>query len=325
MKKQVNRSAIAALALAAAQALGAPSPAFAGGEIKVTLEGRIKLEAAKEDGSTRVLADWFNNLILDQGLNRMGSGTWISAAQVGTGNTAPANSDTGLSAYVAGTSTIQAQSQGANGAAPYYGFILRTFRFAQGAAAGNLAEVGIGWATSGSNLFSRALIKDAGGTPTTVTVAADEFLDVSYELRCYAPAETTLGPVTISGTDYTFVVRPSLVTNGSSWAPQITLAVSNTISSQVFYNGAIGAVTAQPSGVSSGVSSCTPQAYSNNSLQQDFQIFCDLNTANLSGGLSALFFGSTIGAFQCSISPPFNKTATKLLTLNVRVSWARHV
>lgn len=328
MKKSLNKAAIAALALAAAQALGAPSPAGAqldAGTIRVTFEGRIKMEATKEDGSRRTLVDWFNNRILDQGLNRIGTNSWVTACQVGTGNTAPADTDAGLAVYVAGTSTLQASSSGANGAAPYYGFILRTFRFPQGAAAGNLAEVGLGWATSGSTLFSRALIKDAGGTPTTVTVAADEFLDVSYELRCYAPAEVVVGPVTISGVDYTFTVRASNTTSFSSWAPEVTTAVTNRINSQVVYNGAVGAVTAMPSGTQSVVTTCTPQAYVNNSLQRDFQVFLDLNTGNLAGGITALFFGSTIGAFQAGISPAIAKTSTKLLTLNYRVSWARHV
>lgn len=328
MKKHLNKAAIAALALAAAQALGAPLPsgvASASGQLHVTLEGRLKLEAVKEDGTRRLLADWFKNLITDQGLNRMGSNTWINSCQVGTGNTAPANTDTGLAAFVAGTATIQAQANGANGSAPYYGFITRTFRFAQGAAAGNLAEVGIGWATTGANLFSRALIKDAGGTPTTVTVAADEFLDVSYELRCYAPAETSVGPITISGTNYTFTIRPSLVTNSSNWAPNVSQAVQNPVSPCLGYNGAVGAVTAMPSGSAAVATSVNVQAYSNNSLQRDFQIFFDLNTGNLAGGISAMYFATTIGAFQFGIAPAFDKTATKLLTLNVRVSWARHV
>lgn len=319
-----NVSALKKLAVAAAIAAGFGTAVDV--NAKATVAGRIKCEAVHAvTGEVRVLADWFNNLILDQGLNRIGTSDYFSACQVGTGNTAPANSDTGLVARVAGTTTLQASSIGANGGAPYYGFALRTFRFPLGAAAGNIAEVGIGWGTTGSTLFSRALVKDLGGTPTTITVAADEFLDVTYELRLYAPAtDTVVGPVTISGTDYTFTVRASQVTSASVWAPTNT-GITNFVSGAIFYNGAIGAITGLPSGVSGVASTITAQTYSNNSYQRDFAIFCDLNACNLSGGITALYFQATMGAYQASISPALAKTSTKLLTLNYRVSWARHV
>lgn len=294
---------------------------------KVTLGGLFKFEAVKADGTRRLLSDWQPNLILNAGLNRMGTGDFITYCQVGTGNTAPANSDTGLVARVAGTSTLQASSQGTNGGAPYYGYQQRTFRFAQGDAAGNLAEVGIGWGNTGATLFSRALIKDSGGTPTTIVVQADEFLDVSYELRMYAPAaDAVSSPIAISGTDYTFTVRASNVTSTSYWVPANQLVGLNAVG--VFpgyaFNGAIAAVTAAPSGVQGASTSFTPQTYSNNSLQRDMIAYWDLNAGNLSGGITAFLFATSIGAFQVGVSPAMTKSATKLLNLTTRVSWARH-
>ena len=152
--------------------------------------GWFKIEATRPDGTRRVLADWFPNLILNGGLDRMGANPdYLSWCQVGSGSTAPVAAQTALVNRIAGTSTQQNNVSGAQASAPYYGWYRRTYRFAQGVAAGNLSEVGVGWATSGS-LFSRALILDGGGSPTTITVLSDEVLDVTYELRRYPGTET---------------------------------------------------------------------------------------------------------------------------------------
>ena len=66
---------------------------------------------------------------------------------------------------------------------PYYRWAKVTWRFGQGVAAGNISEVGLGWGNS--NLWNRALIKDANGNPTTITVLSDEYLDVVSEIRDY--------------------------------------------------------------------------------------------------------------------------------------------
>lgn len=320
---------LAALAMSAAQAADFSRALPLQVEVINRVEGLFRFEAVHVNtGERRLLADWFNNLILTAGLNRLGTGSIISACQVGTGNTAPAITDTGLQTYLAGTSTQQASDSGMSGAAPYYGYRRITFRFPAGAATGNLTECGIGWATSGANLFSRALIKDSGGTPITVVVAADEYLDVTYELRLYAPAsDVVVGPVTISGTDYTFTIRAANVTSVTYWLPPTInpagINPSVPTSAAIAYNGALGAVTAAPSGTSAIASSVTTQTYSNNSLQRDFVATWDLNTGNLAGGITSLLFATSVGAFQAGVSPAFDKTNTKILTLNFRVSWDR--
>lgn len=310
-------------------------------DFKVRVAGRFSLKAHKLDSagnivSTRHLAswaeetpNWFNNLVLDAGLNRMGTGSWMDWCQVGTGSTAPANSDTALVTRVAGSSTIQASSVGNAGSAPnYYGFQSKTYRFVAGTATGILAEVGVGWASTGS-LFSRALIKDGGGSPTTVTVLSDEVLDVTYEFRAYTPtADSASFPVTFNSVTYNMVVRTAFATD-ARWQPQVGNAVANYTPSnsyQALYSGAIGSVTTGPSGTAGSPTSITPAAYSNNSLQRDFDTFWDLNDGNAVGvgGANSFLFCTSIGAFQVSVDTPILKTASKKLHLNSRVSWARH-
>ena len=149
----------------------------------------------------------FDNLILDAGLNRLGTGGVANCCQVGTGTSAPAVTDTTLQAYLVGTSTIQADSaQSYVAGPPAYVTMSRTFRFGTGVAAGNLTEVGVGWATASGSLFSRARIVDGGGSPTTISVLSDETLDVVYTLRAYVPADAT-GSVTLAGTSYGYTMR----------------------------------------------------------------------------------------------------------------------
>lgn len=134
----------------------------------------------------------FHNLVLTTGLARMSQGTWINRCCVGTGNSQPVASQVALDSFLAST-TATAQGASDTGGiqvtdAPFYWYGRRTWRFAVGAATGNISEVGLGW--DNSNLWNRALVKDTEGNPTTITVLPDEYLDVISEVRVY-PQEST--------------------------------------------------------------------------------------------------------------------------------------
>lgn len=291
--------------------------------------GWFKLEAIRPDGRVRPLTGWFPNLITDTGLNRMGTNSYLVACHVGTNNTAPNVADTALAGYVGGTTTRQAQSEGARATAPYYGWKRITYRFAAGTATGNIAEVGISSqaANPGSVIFSRALVLDEFGVPTTVTVLADEVLDVTYELRLYPPLVDVTGTVVITGSgthDYT--LRAANVTSNLEWGSSIGTVASLTPygSSHLFiYNGSIGAITSMPSG-SGGSVSCTNNAYSSTSLTRTGYGTFGLNFGNLVGGVSAVYYVTSLGAYQYSLTPVIDKTSTKTLVLTNRISWGRY-
>lgn len=298
-------------------------------KLRTELAGWYKIEAIKPDGSRRVLADWFPNLILDAGLNRMGTSSYMTACQVGTGSAAPATTDTALQSILFGTSNNTAASNPSAVAAPWYGGMRLTWRFTAGQAAGNLSEVGVGWGTSGNTLFSRALILDGGGSPTTITVLSDEIIDVTYELRLYAPAADAVGTITISGTNYDFTVRAGLVGN---WAvgSGIGSIVGPGGSNPTCTNGAIAAVTATPSGTNLGTGSCaTVGSYANNSLSRNFSLTFPLTAGNDTPGggfvgLKSVFFSvASIGEFQAQFTPPIPKINTQVLVLNFTATWAR--
>ena len=283
--------------------------------------GWFKIEATRPDGTRRVLADWFPNLILNGGLDRMGANNdYLSWCQVGSGSTAPVAAQTALVNRIAGTNTVQANVSGAQASAPYYGWQRRTYRFAQGVAAGNLSEVGVGWGSTGS-LFSRALILDGGGNPTTITVLSDEVLDVTYELRRYPGTVDLTGTVVLDGVTHTWVSRTAGVTTAGHWAGIGAMALDGAQS----FNGDIGPVTAQwPSGAS-GALSATPLAYSSGSHTRASTVSAGLNNSNLSGGIRSILISSSTGAgsYQIQFDPAIPKDNTKVMSLTIQHTWAR--
>jgi hypothetical protein len=292
------------------------------------LAGRFKIEAARlaKDGSEiagsrRVLADWFDNLVTNNGLDLFASGNYLLYCQVGTGSTTPANGNTALVSRVAASNTQEATSEGAQASAPYFCWRQKTFRFAEGVAAGNLAEVGVG-ASSTANLFSRALILDNMGSPTTITVLSDEVLDVTYELRVYAPEDDWTGTVTLDSVDYDVVGRAAGVTNNAYWTIGADGA-ANLASNAFAYNGAIGAIDSVPAGTASAASSISTDSYSAASLLRDATPNWGLSSGNLAGGITAMRVTFGVGTYQFSFDPAIPKDNTQVLALTVRNAWAR--
>lgn len=296
-------------------------------QINVGLAGKVKLVAVNaETGEERLLADWFDNLITDGGLNHLGVGGVGGYCLVGSGSTPPANGDTALATFIASTSNYEVTT-GAATSSPYYGWERFKYRFAQGAAAGNVSEIGIGWASTNANLFARTLVKDSGGNPTTVTILASEYLDVFHEVRIYAPASDLTSQVTIAGVVHDVIVRPSYVTAGTPgrWRPfrsQAVAIVGGYISNYA-YSGTIGEQTVGPSG-STGTLSVSSSAYVANSMKRTAVLSASLDSSNFGSGIRSLEFGTIgCGSWQIQFTPAIAKDNTKTLNLTVEVSWAR--
>lgn len=159
-------------------------------EITQELAGRFRLETS---GGERGYIDhgWNENLILNAGIDRLLStviGTTLSFISVGSSSVSVSPTQTQLLNKIATTNRSTKESYGYSDEG--FGFSRLSVQFDQGAAAGNISELGIGWDVSGV-LFSRALVVDGAGLPTAITVLPDEFLTVTYELRrwwIYPPA-----------------------------------------------------------------------------------------------------------------------------------------
>ena len=298
-------------------------------ELKSLVAGMFKFVAVKRDGSRRVLADWFPNLITDNGLNLIGDafgGEWLRYCQVGTGTAAPNVLDTALASRIAGTFTVSASTSGIQSSAPYFVWRRNTYRFAEGAATGNIAEVGVGASATG-NLLSRARILDGSGNPTTISVAADESLDVTYEFRYYPPTVDNTFSLTIGGVEYSVTSRAALVTTESTLGWSISAEgqapTMDNLNLVRVHNGAIGVITAQPAGTWSNASSVTNAAYSAGSHYREGTATWALSAGNLAGGITAMAVRHGIGMYQLWFSPAIPKDNTKVFEITVRHSWAR--
>jgi hypothetical protein len=154
---------------------------------------------------------------------------------------------------------------------------------------------------------------------------SDELLDVTYELRYYAPTSDVLGPQgNFGGTLYDTTTRAA-VTTDSAWSSNIGLQMGVVDDSAWSYTGSLGAVTASPSGVAEQAlaASYTDATYSNNSLNRDFSVnvgVTEWNTTTKSVRISC-----TGGVLQCEFDNTgvgITKTSSQTMSMTFNVAWA---
>lgn len=281
----------------------------------------------------------FKNLILDSGLDRIlgASVTGPSHCRVGTSNAAVSASQTALVGHLAETGTVQSTGTTTlTVGPPAYVECTRTWRFVTGTATGNLAEVGVGFSTvaGGLPLFSRALIATVEGSPTTITVLSDEQLDVVYKVRFYPSTTDATGNVTLDGTVTAYTLR---FANWGSGVGNFFWAVPLTSGGTLYVtNGAVSLETIGSSSLTFGSeasnsgsdgSTAVWQSYTNGSFTRTCKLTWPLAAGNFTGGIRKVTFpvpnGVTSGGSQILFVPNANKTAAKVLTLDVAMSLTR--
>lgn len=315
--------------------------------LHTSLQGEYRLVINRQDGSQQDTG-WFPNLILNQGLDRLGLGTSpyysiIRYAHVGSGTTAPAATQTGLVTFVAAADnsyralgfTGDAAESASNEGAPGYGAVHTwKFAFAQGAVVGNITEIGVGWDASGNTLFSRALILDSGGSPTTITLVNIDQLTVYYRIRAVPVLTDASGTIDISGTTYSYTIRAANVASfaaantslfgGSGYFSSVG---TSPIGATVYpATSTLGTVTGAPSGTPYGVTSVTQGSYTTGNYYRDATFNWDINSGNAPGGIGAIKFNFGVFndmQFQMSLSPAIPKDNVKTFSIVMRHSWAR--
>lgn len=189
--------------------------------VKDCISGHFKIEAIRPDGTKRLLAPWQSNLVTNSGLDnffRDGDG-WIKSCLLGDGTDEPQITDTALQSLVARRDGRQSASNGAKTTAPFYSWETTVYRFPIGSAAGTLREIGLGnTAASGWGITTRSLIVDTNGDPTFIFVAADEQVDVTYEVRFHYPdVSQRIGTMEIEGIWYDTIYLPMDVDAQGGW------------------------------------------------------------------------------------------------------------
>lgn len=283
---------------------------------------RFKLIAHKGDGVPTRETDWFNNIVLDAGLERMSVGTWISRCCVGTGNTTPAVTQTALARFLASTTSINSTStELQTTTTPYYRGVTLTWRFSEGVAAGNISEVGMGWGNT--TLWNRALVLDANGNPATITVLSDEYLDVVAEIREYPTLSTTgsfslvdkLG-ATLSTHTYTGSPFMTAPTTSFEKITSANLAIFSSIKND--------SVTATPATAVGTTNSRSDSYPTSTSIQTVFT--CALAIANGTHQSFRVQMSGLLGTlhYKFQISPTITKTSAQIMTYTTTMTWGRY-
>lgn len=299
--------------------------------IKVGLKGKYKIEKVFNANTSEEykipLTEWFDNIITDMGLNLFFTETdgryTMSHCLVGTGNSTPNVGDVWLDSYLAYTSTLQAHSVSNSGAPNYTKIWTGTFRLGAGVGTGNISEVGIGYYSS-SRLFSRALILDGGGSPTTITKLSDEVLDITYEFQIQLPTSDVSGSVVITGDKggtYSYTLRASGIDDVMSMQSYFPCFIG--LSQVAFaYNGSIGTILDTPSGTLS-TGSTSANSYSSGNFYRDTTSSFSISQGNLSGGISAMRFGVSGLMFQIGFDTAIPKTSSDTFSLVYRYTASR--
>lgn len=300
--------------------------------IPTTVRGLFKIEAVNiHTGVRRELAPWQDNLITNGGLDGLGTGTPSpTRCHVGSGNTPPVNADTQLASWVAVNNSVSS-TNGVQSTAPYFGWRRLVYRFNAGVATGNLSELGTGPADTNTNLFSRALIVDGLGNPTTITVLADEFLDVTYEFRQYPPLTDVVGDITIASVTYATVLRAAIVTDGIWGGTSVTM-VARAFDRFNFGRGtdayanvsSLGDITTGVSGVILTEASYVHFTYIPGTYFRDYEVTWAVNSSNHANGITGVQTSTSRGIYKIMFTPAIPKNNTNNLSLIFRMSWARH-
>lgn len=301
-------------------------------EIKAKLRGRYKLLVSKVGKRPHKETEWFDNIITDQGKDLIGSPGYVDGFQipyinpavaVGTGSGTPTVADTTLDAqgaYYNGLAGVPTSNSYVAGP-PTYWKTVYTYDFPEGGATGTWSEVGVGYYDSGSGnvkVFSRQLILDGGGSPTTITILSDEILTVIYELRAYFDTTDNAYAFVINGTDnYSGVYRPANISTATSLDHGAGHSAS-----LVTHSGSIGAITSSPGGASANPSPFTVTPYTGGNYYLEWTATYPYNVSNFS--INSLLFITGVGSWQFSVTPAIVKTDSYKLTLVVRISWDRY-
>lgn len=303
---------------------------------KIKFRGRYKLSVKRPDGRERLSTPWFDNLITDNGLDLIyttggqafGIQHFCVFCAVGSGSTPPQVTDSTLEAYVAGVAYYHADRFGATFFVeetvdePAYWRAIATYRFGTGVAAGNLSEIAVGHAAG--NLFSRALITDINGLPTTITVLADEVLDVTYELRSYIDKTDVPVAFSVSGTPHTGLLHPWNIDAPPSFTRAIGFAANQSAPNLHTYDATVlPDVYSSPGGAEDGVLGTLLAAYIPGTYTIESRHFFDLDRSNFTIGVMS--YDAPFCKFIWSVSPEINKTNVHKLSMDVRLTWGRYV
>lgn len=296
------------------------------------IRGEFKVSVKRND-QAHYESDWFDNLILNNGLNYLGNGANISDppsplayCRVGTGDTPPIATQINLVDSVGSAVYVATDFINLGAAEDYATLMTLQYNFTQGSILTTIREAGVGWSFDGGTLFSRVVL------PEPITLTSIDQLIVFYRLRLEPSIVDTTGTVVISGTSYGFTSRIAEVASFGTGLEYINPKNFSTISSCLAYDNtsALGPVTGNlvPGGSGTQADVFTAQEYIADTYNRTTTVTYMPSTANLVGGIQGFRIATgTISApvikWQMLLDDPIPKTDQELFTITFRIGWNR--
>lgn len=286
--------------------------------------------------SRRVVAPWQDNLITDSGLDNLAGTWWMSECQIGSGNSPPSVSDVALQAPLATQSGSVVA--GPNNAAEGWNSVVGTYVFGQGVGTGVISELAVR-PSSGSNITTRALIKDSDGEPTTIAKGPMDVLTVTYQIREYPDQTDTVTVVENPHTSvqYNVVSRALYGTHYlrlNAWNRRGAFSTGGNANTGLHVdNSALTPWNSAYTALTGTAKHATLASYVPGTYRLDGTFTFTESDGNVSGGISRILIGAAStshqngdqGFFmQASFDPPIDKDNTKTLIITLRKSWGRH-
>lgn len=310
-----------------------PSLQIRGPVVDVTMKmsAKFKLVKRKQISETECIEteiSEFTNLITDNGLDIVATtSSCYYYCQVGTGTATPAFSDVTLGNKVAHIGYTNFTNPTPT-AAPYTRVMTFKYTFNPGVLTVPITEIGISPAITG-NLFSRTLIKDTNGNPTSISLLSDEYLDVYYSISVTPPAGDTALVFTINGTQYNATLRGLGYLNTGTWMWQGVLSVNYSNSLGYYgtlYTGSLpvsASAAVAGGGTSLSLSSRSMVTYVNG--QRKIQRAFTWTPAQGAFSIKSLVVDGvgTGPAFGLEFATAVPKSASQTFTLTFQISWDR--
>lgn len=319
--------------------------------INIGFSGHFRLEVREAGTDNLKKVREFDNLITNSGLDSYGFNynKNIGGCWVGTGTNTPAVTDTSLGNPLAFATTDYYGSGNSNIApkAPdWVSSSILKYRFAVGAATGNLTEVGITTRDKVGDkyvLWSRALILNEQGIPTSLTVLENEYLDVYYTVKLHP----YLGDI-----DFTFNMddEPYQCTARLAYIGESELRgaagglgpYGGFCISRVFNSNELGDITKGLSGDDAYINTYYAgkiglvNSYIPGTYYLDYYQPINLDAGNVEGGIKGLHISNEgVGNYntitdtivittQISLDHPILKDNTNAIKMSFRHSWGRY-
>lgn len=288
----------------------------------VKVQGLFKFEVRRANNDLVSETSFIPNLVLDQGLELLGTHSPIEFCKVGSGVTTPQKSDIDLENTIATTSSVPDNTQPISGFNADEGYVWtrKIFRFNQGEATGNVSEVGVG---GNGKLFNRSIVRDSTGLFATVTVMGDETLDVTVEIRAYLDQESRTYNVMMSGINYTLRTEPLFEVE----VPPYLFGGGVHQYQPAGYSSGITSRVSRPSqivdGFTGGGSTHSTREYVAGSKEKVFDCYWGLSAGNAAPSRTFVI-PTSIGSYQTEFSPTIPKTSDHILKLTFKISWDRY-